>query len=541
MGKLLHENTVQVFDVSISSSPENLSFIVMEYVEGIEFERFLLTQGKSLTVSAILDLFRQIARGLDAAHERGIVHRDIKPRNILITMPQRIAKIMDFGVAKVEMENVFETTEGGTVGTPAYMAPEQIAGGRVTPAADLFAFAVTIYHALTRKLPFDAKCASSFMYAQVTSEPIPVHQRNPLLPAALHRALAPALSKDPARRPVSASALADAVSDSLEGFKSHSFAELFADGAQVKEGDPGVTVSRPMWRQVFSRHRRLLPSATLGALFLVVSAFALVSGNSESRRRQAVTQSQAIGSQSEQHELSTAMPEAAVQAAVMNSVSGTSATLANAISLEGAEATPPESRRAGERLLAMMLKTRAENLRATPTLAEKMRAAKNISKPKVTKENQKKEVASAATSEPTREDAPVNSVSHREQMKRSIEDFFDQNVEKPLYRGQFGASENALARAAGNAGADLIDRIKKLEKSHTQVSVSFSIREDSSYWSDHASLKFDLKVVGHPRDYPDPSYQKRLIESRQPIAAELRKTDGHWKLLSLEGKISDER
>ncbi|MBI1785279.1 serine/threonine protein kinase, partial [Candidatus Sumerlaeota bacterium] len=228
MAKLVQENIVQVFDVCISENPEQPSFIAMEYIEGVELEQYLFSQDSKLTVSAVMDLFFQIARGLDAAHERGIIHRDIKPKNICVTLPQRVAKIMDFGVAKLEMEDVYETVAEAAIGTPAYMAPEQITGDSLTPAADIYGLAMTLYHCLTRKLPFEAQSASNMLFAHVSSAPIPAHVRNPSLPIKVHKALAPALAKNPKDRPKTARALVLAVYQALEHLANRSFGDLFS-------------------------------------------------------------------------------------------------------------------------------------------------------------------------------------------------------------------------------------------------------------------------------------------------------------------------
>lgn len=228
MAKLVQENIVQVFDVCIYEETEKPSFIAMEYIEGVELEQYLFAQDNKLTISAVVDLFYQIARGLDAAHERGIIHRDIKPKNICVTLPQHVAKIMDFGVAKLEMEDVYETVQESAIGTPAYMAPEQVTGDAITPAADIYALGVTIYHILTRRLPFDAQSASNMLFAQVSTPPIPAHTRNPSLPIKVHQALSLALAKSPADRPKTAKALVRAIHQSLQPFENLGFSELFS-------------------------------------------------------------------------------------------------------------------------------------------------------------------------------------------------------------------------------------------------------------------------------------------------------------------------
>ncbi len=231
MAKLVHHNIVQIFDVSVSNDLSKPSFIVMEFVEGVVLDKFLKSQTNKLTISAVLDIMGQIASGLDAAHARGIVHRDIKPENIVITLPQRIPKIMDFGIAKVEMENAFKTMDLQTLGTPAYMAPEQIMGKAITPAADIYSFSIMIYRLLTNQYPFEAITTTAMLMAHLQEPPSPIHRVNHFLPPLLWEVIERGLSKEPGDRPVSASKLVEDIGVALEPFKSRALAELLANNS----------------------------------------------------------------------------------------------------------------------------------------------------------------------------------------------------------------------------------------------------------------------------------------------------------------------
>ncbi len=547
MAKMVHENIVQVFDVFISDDPAKPSYIVMEFVEGIEFEKFLLTQDKSLTVSAVMDLFRQIARGLDAAHERHIIHRDIKPKNIIITMPQRVAKIMDFGVAKLEMENVFETHEASAIGTPAFMAPEQVAGSSITLAADAYGFAMTIYYTLTRKLPFDARSASAFLYAQVSSDPVPAHKRNPLLPAEVHKALSPALSKKPEDRPTSMLSLAEGVARALRPVANRSFGDLFRDGETYPPQGSEMTTIIPISLRNLGFHqvgpRRTLGAGILALLLILVLAF----GKGCHRRRTVASMDRAPAASAPEGSSSVTPPPlfpaasnpvvpAEIDAltsrplamATNHADETTSTALATGMTLAEASATSS----------SLMLATATPIMSNTPTTTPKP-----TSKPKRTETEKKPSPAkTVAGAETSRWDAqatpPLKDRGEREGVKRAIENFFDARIEKPCYRGQFDAEGNALVKLGGSTADELIERIKKLRRTNGNVSVSFQIREESRFWADRAEVKLDLRVEGHPENYPDPNFRKLLLIPPQPLTARLQKVGDSWQLIGFNGPLA---
>ena len=192
--KIAHDHIVAIYDVHSGSRP----YIVMEYVDGMPLNHFLHEQMTTIFISDLLEIVGQICEGLSAAHARGVVHRDIKPGNVAITRDTHRVKIMDFGIARVSDETAL-TISGSMMGTPYYMAPEQIRGGEITPAADLYALAAMVYQLFTGRLVF-AGGISSLVYKHVSQKPKPPCEVNPMLPRAFDRVMLRALEKEPARR-----------------------------------------------------------------------------------------------------------------------------------------------------------------------------------------------------------------------------------------------------------------------------------------------------------------------------------------------------
>ncbi len=207
-GKLSHPNVATVFDVGQGSGTY---FIAMEYVPGTSLGQ-RLRQEPALTMAEILRLTEQIADGLDHAHAHGIVHRDVKPANVLLTGDGRV-KVVDFGIAKVSTSNL--TVTGTVLGTPAYMSPEQVAGKQVTGKSDQFSLAVMLYRMLTGEQPFRGDNPSSVLYQIVHDTPEPTHQHNPNLPKAVNAVLLRGMAKAPSDRFDNCRALVVALADAL--------------------------------------------------------------------------------------------------------------------------------------------------------------------------------------------------------------------------------------------------------------------------------------------------------------------------------------
>lgn len=206
-GILSHENIVTIYDVD---EQDGLSYISMEYVEGDSLER-LLENRKELSRETLLSLLRQMAEALDFAHSRGIVHRDIKPPNIMVTPNGRV-RITDFGIAKIAHASSV-TQGGGMLGTPDYMSPEQIAGTAVDGRADQFSLGVIAFELLTGEKPFVAETLPALFY-RIAHQPSPdATLLNRSLSPEIGKVLERAMAKEASDRFSSCLAFVDALSE----------------------------------------------------------------------------------------------------------------------------------------------------------------------------------------------------------------------------------------------------------------------------------------------------------------------------------------
>jgi DNA-binding response OmpR family regulator len=177
-------------------------YLTMEFVEGITLRELLDTRGR-LDLSPTLAIAIQLAQSLAAAHEQGVIHRDIKPHNLLLDAAG-VLKVMDFGIAQVAGQNTGLTETGMVVGTPAYMAPEQMLGEEVDARADLYAAGIVLYECLTGRLPFVADTPVALIAKHLGEEPTPPDQLNPGIPAPVAALILRLLAKRPEDRPASA-------------------------------------------------------------------------------------------------------------------------------------------------------------------------------------------------------------------------------------------------------------------------------------------------------------------------------------------------
>jgi eukaryotic-like serine/threonine-protein kinase len=196
-GSLQHPNVVTIYDLG---EVDGHLFIAMEFVQGVDLEH-LIELGDPLSLQARLDIIIDVLTGLAYAHKRGIVHRDIKPANIRVGDDGR-AKIMDFGVAHLASSSM--TSTGSILGTPSYMAPEQITEGKTSAATDIFAVGGVLYQVLAQMKPFDAPTLQNLFFKIITEHPRPVSELMPGLPPALDRIVRKAMAKEPAERYASA-------------------------------------------------------------------------------------------------------------------------------------------------------------------------------------------------------------------------------------------------------------------------------------------------------------------------------------------------
>lgn len=205
--RLNHPNIVTIHEVG--QIREHL-FIVMEYVDGRSLSEIIL-QARSLPLERVIHILRQVAEALDYAHQNHIVHRDIKPGNILVTVDDRVV-VTDFGIAKaLAGSGVTEhlTATGTIVGTPAYMSPEQILGQEVDYRSDLYSMGIICYEMLGGRPPFSGTTTATVLYTQVHTPPPPIRQLNPSVPVHVERALDRLLAKNPDDRFPNASMFVD--------------------------------------------------------------------------------------------------------------------------------------------------------------------------------------------------------------------------------------------------------------------------------------------------------------------------------------------
>jgi hypothetical protein len=207
-----HPGALDIYDAG--ETPDGEHFLAMEFFDGHDVGRILQEEVRLMPAVAV-HVALQALEPLVAAHESALVHRDVKPENILLSHDRRIAKLMDFGLALIgDLGNfrskVFETRKFGITGTPHYLSPEQAAEDEVCPPSDLYSLGVVLYHMLSGRLPFDAKSAKGFVMCHMTKPPIPLLEAYPALsslPPALPTLVAGLLEKEPEDRPTGVEAI----------------------------------------------------------------------------------------------------------------------------------------------------------------------------------------------------------------------------------------------------------------------------------------------------------------------------------------------
>lgn len=193
---LNHPNIVKVLDVGFG---EHLQYIVMEYIDGITLKEYL-DQRKDIRWKEAVHFTVQILRALQHAHDKGIVHRDIKPQNIMLLSDGTI-KVTDFGIARLSRNELRATTnEEKAIGSVHYISPEQARGEITDEKADIYSVGVVLYEMLTGRLPFDGDNAVSVAIMQMQDEPVQPHILNPDIPEGLEQITMKAMEKDPAKR-----------------------------------------------------------------------------------------------------------------------------------------------------------------------------------------------------------------------------------------------------------------------------------------------------------------------------------------------------
>jgi hypothetical protein len=213
--RLVHPNIVQVYDYGLDE-PSGRYYIVMERIVGPSGAQVLRDRGK-LPIDEAVDWIAQACRGLEYAHRNGLVHRDVKPGNLLLSEGDGTIKLADFGIAKTASDESSITQVGSVLGTAAYLAPEQAAGEEAGPAADLYGLGVVAYQLLSGRLPYEATSLTELALKQQREVPPPLHHVDPSIPPQLAVAVERALALRPAARYASADEMRQAIIDGARG------------------------------------------------------------------------------------------------------------------------------------------------------------------------------------------------------------------------------------------------------------------------------------------------------------------------------------
>lgn len=262
---LSHPNIVSVYDVSHS---DDVEYIVMELIDGITLKQYL--QKKCvLEPSEVLDFTIQIAKALEHAHSKGIIHRDIKPQNIML-LKDGMIKVADFGIAS--LENDMEETKGETVGSVHYIAPEQARGQAPDARSDIYSLGIVMYEMLTGKLPYVGASDVEVAVKHMNTDPISPREIVPEIPEELERICLKAMNSDINARYQTASEL---LSD-LEQYKTQTLT------AHMLEDSESVLIDsqeQPRRRQKSRRSRKIaLSSGILAVLLFVIIGFVFLNG-----------------------------------------------------------------------------------------------------------------------------------------------------------------------------------------------------------------------------------------------------------------------
>src|SRR6058998_2043661 len=206
--RIAHRNVVRTYDLG---EQNGMYYLTMEYVEGTSLKQLIVSRGK-LPVAVTLTVGKQLCRALEVAHAEGVIHRDIKPQNIVVE-PSGFLKVMDFGIARLANPPQGKgLTEAGTsIGTPDYMSPEQLSGAELDPRSDLYAAGVVLFECLTGRVPFEAETTCELVAKHLEEETPDPRKLNSEVPPALAAVIVKAMAKNPADRYGTATEMHDAL------------------------------------------------------------------------------------------------------------------------------------------------------------------------------------------------------------------------------------------------------------------------------------------------------------------------------------------
>ncbi len=278
---LQHPNVVSIYD---RGAYDGTYYIAMEYLAGPSLKQLIRQQAPLEPLRAI-EITIQILKAARFAHRRGVIHRDLKPHNVIVDDGDH-AKVTDFGIARAGASDMTET--GSIMGTAQYLSPEQAQGVAVSPASDLYSVGVILYELLTGRLPFDAESAVTIAIKHVSEPPVSPRQINPKIPPELEQVVLWTLNKNPADRPADADALISALeavrATILAGAPSERTASFAALAAAVPAGagvaaaaalDPAPVIEEPP----AADHRDPLPEPDGGAKWIwILLALVLLGG-----------------------------------------------------------------------------------------------------------------------------------------------------------------------------------------------------------------------------------------------------------------------
>jgi serine/threonine-protein kinase len=257
--ELTHPNTVEIYDYG--RSPDGVFYYVMEYLDGVDLENLVKDDGPQ-PAGRVVHILAQVCAALGEAHRRGMVHRDIKPGNIILCIRgdvPDVAKVVDFGLVKELDTSASESAHELVSGTPAYLAPESITNpDKLGPASDLYAVGAVGYYLITGQRLFEGKTAVEVCTQHVTAEPVPPSERTDNdVPAELERLLLQCLAKDPDDRPESADVLAASLLaiDCTAGWTADdgkAWWQRFRAGGLVSSSDANATEVSPAERMTMT-------------------------------------------------------------------------------------------------------------------------------------------------------------------------------------------------------------------------------------------------------------------------------------------------